>query len=73
MTVKISSKFQVVIPEAVRNEMNLKSGTSLHVVPKGNVIFLVPVRTFEETAEKYSSRFSQADLKDVRQKKNRKR
>jgi len=40
--VTISSKFQVVIPRAVRNQLKLKAGQKLRVVLKGGMINLVP-------------------------------
>lgn len=41
--VKISPKFQVVIPKAVRESLGLVAGQRLQVVPYGNRIELVPV------------------------------
>jgi AbrB family looped-hinge helix DNA binding protein len=41
-TIKISSKFQVVIPKEVREKLRLLSGQRLHVLEKGGVISLVP-------------------------------
>jgi AbrB family looped-hinge helix DNA binding protein len=38
----ISSKFQVVIPKAVREKLGLKPSQRLHVIEKGGVITLVP-------------------------------
>lgn len=73
MTVKVSPKFQVVIPEAIRNEMGLKAGTRMQVISKGNIIFLVPTRSIEETAAKFGSFFKKSDLKSIRDKKDRKR
>jgi AbrB family looped-hinge helix DNA binding protein len=41
--VKISPKFQVVIPRQVREAMKLKPGQKVQVVEYGNRIELVPV------------------------------
>ncbi|MXY18314.1 MAG: AbrB/MazE/SpoVT family DNA-binding domain-containing protein [Acidobacteria bacterium] len=41
--VKISPKFQIVIPKAVRESLGLVAGQRLQVVPYGNCIELVPV------------------------------
>ena len=46
--VKISPKFQVVIPRAVRDFLGLRAGQRLQVVACGDRIELVPVR---ETGE----------------------
>ena len=42
ITVTISSKFQIVIPKAVREKLHLRPRQHLHVVEKGGVITLVP-------------------------------
>jgi AbrB family looped-hinge helix DNA binding protein len=41
-TVKISPKFQVVIPRAVREKMGLVPGQKMQVVAYGNRIELIP-------------------------------
>jgi AbrB family looped-hinge helix DNA binding protein len=38
----VSTKFQVVIPKEIRNEISLKSGQILHIIAKGGVITMVP-------------------------------
>jgi AbrB family looped-hinge helix DNA binding protein len=38
----LSSKFQIVIPKAVREKLQLSPRQRLHVVEKGGVITLVP-------------------------------
>ena len=42
MTTKISSKYQVVIPKAVREEVKLREGQKLHVYSMGDSIVLSP-------------------------------
>ncbi len=46
--VKISPKFQVVIPKAVRESLGLVAGQRLQVVQYGDRIELVPVRDISE-------------------------
>ncbi len=46
--VKISPKFQVVIPKAVRESLGLVAGQRLQVVQYGDRIELVPVRDIRE-------------------------
>ena len=46
--VKISPKFQVVIPKAVRESLGLVAGQRLQVVQYGDRIELVPVRDIGE-------------------------
>ncbi|HYX21559.1 MAG TPA: AbrB/MazE/SpoVT family DNA-binding domain-containing protein [Thermoanaerobaculia bacterium] len=38
----VSTKFQVVIPKAVRRELGLKSGQVVQIIAKNGVISLVP-------------------------------
>ncbi len=41
---RISSKFQIVIPKAVREQTGLKKGQSLQVIVKSGLITLIPER-----------------------------
>jgi AbrB family looped-hinge helix DNA binding protein len=41
-TTTISSKFQIVIPKAVREKLHLRPRQHLHILEKGGVIALVP-------------------------------
>lgn len=42
-TLTLSQKFQVVIPKHIREAMELKAGTPMHVVQYGNRIEFIPV------------------------------
>ena len=68
MTVKISSKYQVVIPEEARKSLDLKPGTSVDVIVKGGIAFLVPVKPLSEIKKNLKGKLSQADVKSVREK-----
>lgn len=46
-TIKISPKYQVVIPRRVHEAMNLQPGTRLQVVPFGDRIELIQLRSAE--------------------------
>ena len=46
--VTVSSKFQVVIPVAVREKMNLKPGQKVIVVEKDGVVHLIPEKPMKE-------------------------
>ncbi len=46
--VKVSPRFQVVIPKAVREALGIQPGQRLLVVPYGERIELVPVREIGE-------------------------
>jgi AbrB family looped-hinge helix DNA binding protein len=43
-TVKVSPKFQVVIPQSVRESMKIRAGERMHVIEYDNRIELIPVR-----------------------------
>ena len=42
-TVTVSPKFQVVIPQSIRQELHIKAGEKMAVIKKGKTIYLVPV------------------------------
>lgn len=47
-SVTLSSKFQVVLPKAVREELALEAGQKFRILVKGGAIELVPLRTLAE-------------------------
>lgn len=47
-TVTLSSKYQLVIPRAVRERLELSPGMKLTVIEKGGVLYLVPERPLPE-------------------------
>ena len=46
--VKLSSKFQIVIPTEFREKMQLKAGAEIVMVEKGGVLHLVPQKPIKE-------------------------
>lgn len=46
--VKLSPKFQVVIPRDVRERLDLKPGQKIVVIEKGGVLHLIPQRPVRE-------------------------
>ena len=46
--VKLSPKFQVVIPQAIREALNLKAGEKLNVMRYTNRVEFIPVRPIQE-------------------------
>lgn len=48
VTVKISSKFQVVIPEEVRKKANIKPGQKVVVIEKDGIISIIPQRNMKD-------------------------
>jgi AbrB family looped-hinge helix DNA binding protein len=45
ISAKLSSKFQLAIPKALRDQLDLKAGQQFTLIAKGNIIELVPVRS----------------------------
>jgi len=43
-TVKVSSKYQVVIPKEIRDVIGLQVGTQLEIITYGNRLELVPIQ-----------------------------
>jgi len=43
-TVTVSSKFQVVIPKEIRENIGLKAGTTMEIITYGSRIELVPIQ-----------------------------
>jgi AbrB family looped-hinge helix DNA binding protein len=42
-TVKVSQKYQVVIPKAIRRILRIKPGESIVMVEKGGIVHMIPV------------------------------
>jgi AbrB family looped-hinge helix DNA binding protein len=43
-TTRVSRKYQVVIPKAIREGLSIRPGQEMQVIRKGNVITLIPDR-----------------------------
>jgi AbrB family looped-hinge helix DNA binding protein len=48
-TVTVSPKYQVVIPERVREEFHIRPGDRMAVIVKHGILHYVPVRPFEQS------------------------
>lgn len=46
--VTLSPKFQMVIPKAIREEMHYRVGEKFLLIPKGNILQMVPQLSLEE-------------------------
>lgn len=68
MTVKVSSKYQVVIPEPVRAALGLHAGSRVDVIAKGRIAYLVPVPTLAAVQKALAGKL---DTKHLRDKKDR--
>lgn len=52
-TVTVSSKFQVVIPKEIRDDIGLKVGTTMEVITYGSRIELVPIQPMKNLKGKF--------------------
>ncbi len=52
---KLSSKFQLSIPKAIREDLHLQAGQQFTLVARGNIIELIPLRLIEEARGMLSS------------------
>ena len=48
--VTLSSKFQVVIPKALREAMHYQPGEKFLLIPKGNILQIVPQLSLEQVS-----------------------
>jgi len=62
-TVKVSRKYQVVIPEKLRQEANIKPGDKMVAIAKHGILQYVPVRSLKETKGMVKG-LNSADLRD---------
>lgn len=63
-TVTISPKYQVVIPQEVRESAGIKPGDCMVVLQKGDVIYLVKVRNLKDAKGFLGRRISTKGLRD---------
>jgi AbrB family looped-hinge helix DNA binding protein len=45
----LSSKYQIVLPKVIREELGLQAGQKFVLIAKGSVIELVPLRSIENS------------------------
>jgi AbrB family looped-hinge helix DNA binding protein len=65
-TVKVSKKYQVVIPERLRNEAKIRPGDKMLVISKHGILQYIPVRPIEKTKG-----MKGLDTKDIRDEQDR--
>lgn len=65
-TVKLSSKFQVVIPRNVRERLKLKPGTKFRVIDVGGTVELIPVRPVSEMRGRFKDIDTHIEREDDR-------
>jgi AbrB family looped-hinge helix DNA binding protein len=48
-TVKVSKKYQVVIPEKMRRESGVKPGDKMVAISKHGILHYIPMRSFKDS------------------------
>jgi len=46
--VKVSSKYQIVIPKDIRSRLKIRPGQEIGVIEKGGIAYLVPLKSLDE-------------------------
>ncbi len=66
ISAKLSSKFQLAIPKAIRETLNLKPGQRFSLITIGNVIEMVPVQSIKDARGSFSdiSSYNSDDYRD---------
>ena len=76
MNVKVSPKYQVVIPEEVRRSIKIVPGMRVSVIAKGGIAYLVPLKSINEIGKSLGKRLSPRQKKEMqkslREKRDRK-
>ncbi|HBS27274.1 MAG TPA: AbrB family transcriptional regulator [Gammaproteobacteria bacterium] len=69
---KLSSKFQLAIPKALREDLNLQAGQKFTLVSRGNIIELIPLRSIMDARGMLSSNGfpSSSDYRDRQERKS---
>jgi AbrB family looped-hinge helix DNA binding protein len=67
-TVKVSSRGQIVIPEKIRNELDIKKGTKLIMTERGKKIILEHEKDFLKRLESYENKKEEAGWLKVAEK-----
>lgn len=52
---KLSSKFQLSIPKALRDDLNIEAGQQFTLLARGRIIELIPVRSIKDAKGMLSS------------------
>jgi len=64
MTVKVSPKYQVVIPEDVRHSLGISPGAQVEVIAKGRVAYLVPLAEMNDIKKALKGSLDSRGLRD---------
>ena len=66
ISAKLSSKYQLAIPKAIRESLNLKAGQQFSLVTIGNVIEMVPISSIKDARGSFSDcgSYDSSDYRD---------
>ena len=54
ISVKLSSKYQIAIPKAIRESLHLKSGQQFTLITRGSIIEMVPMQSIDQARGSFS-------------------
>lgn len=54
ISAKLSSKYQVSIPKAIRESLDLKSGQQFTIITRGPIIEMVPIQSIDNARGSFS-------------------
>ena len=66
---KVSPKFQVVVPKEIREALGLRAGSLVDVIAKGKVAYLVPLLTLPSLKATLKGRIGTHAIRDKRDRK----
>ncbi len=54
ISAKLSSKYQIAIPKAIRENLDLKSGQQFTLITRGSIIEMVPMQSIDNARGSFS-------------------
>ncbi len=51
---KLSSKYQIAIPKAIRESMDIKSGQQFTLITRGSIIEMIPMQSIDKARGSFS-------------------
>ena len=64
MAVKVSRKFQIVVPKAVRSALGLCPGSKVEIITKGKLAYLVPLPDLENIQRELKGKLDQTKIRE---------
>ncbi len=54
ISAKLSSKYQIAIPKAIRENMGIKSGQQFTLITRGSIIEMIPMQSIDNARGSFS-------------------